>query len=340
MAQININMDSLKPRREWKRHKLKEGVSTLRVLPPFGEKAEGYPYKKWIVVWGLTDPSTGKMRPFASPIISENRCPVYEYLEIIKKKIEEDKNTLKAQGYTDQQIKDRFQEINKVVGGLRPRKTFAYNATDKSGTVGILEITSTAHKQLIALMHGYVQDYGQDPTSLNSEQDDSGVWFNFGRTGTGLDTEYKVEKAQTKKNIDGQLVFVDDRDALPQNIINDYENLGYDLFTTYKEKSYNEMKELLLFNLKEIVKKEPYFAVPGFDNFEGVSAVTQTAQQQTTTTQTAPGVTKGNPANIKTKFDIEDDTDLATPTAQAAPTVNLQSNDDILAAADDILNDI
>ena len=166
MAQININMDSLKPRREWKRHKLKEGTSTLRILPPFGEKSEGYPYKKWIVVWNLVDPSTGKSRPVASPIINENKCPVYEYLELIKKKIEDDKTALKAQGYTDQQIKDRFSEINKVVSSLRPRKTFAYNATDKSGEVGILEITSTAHKQLIALMHGYVQDYSQDPASI------------------------------------------------------------------------------------------------------------------------------------------------------------------------------
>ena len=191
-------------------------------------------------------------------------------------------------------------------------------------------------------MHGYVQDYGQDPTSLNSQKDDSGVWFNFSRTGTGLDTEYKVEKAQTKRNVDGDIMFVDDRDSLPQNIVQDYENLGYDLFSIYKEKSYDEMKQLFLYNLKAIVEKEPYFAVPGFDNFDDLG---ETSQAQATTASAQTDIQKGNAANITTKFGAADDDDddveeRAKPAVEINQVATPQSNDEILAAADDILNSI
>lgn len=351
MAKLNINMDSLKPRREWKRHKLAEGTATLRILPPFGEKAEGYPYKKWIVVWGLTDPATNKMKPIASPIMVENKCPVYEYLELIKAKLEDDKNILKAKGYSDQQVKDRFAEVNKIVGALRPRKTFAYNATDKSGSVGILEITSTAHKQLIALMHAYVQDYGQDPTSLNSADDDAGVWFNFGRTGKGLDTEYTVTKAQTKQKINNQMVFVDDRSPLSQNIVDDYENQGYDLFGLYKEKSYEETKEILMYNLKALVAKEPYLAVPGFDDFSNVPDMQAApagngnyqGQQQQQRQASAPAA-NASKVNIKlgNPDDEGDDEEVkAKPAGASKPAGAGPANDaDILSLADNLLNDI
>ena len=43
---IKINLDSLKTRREWRRHKVKDGHNVFRILPPFGEKSNGFPYKK------------------------------------------------------------------------------------------------------------------------------------------------------------------------------------------------------------------------------------------------------------------------------------------------------
>ena len=43
MADIKVNTDALKPTRTWVRHKIKDGVNTYRILPPFGEENNGYP---------------------------------------------------------------------------------------------------------------------------------------------------------------------------------------------------------------------------------------------------------------------------------------------------------
>ena len=63
MAKINVNLDSLKPTKEIKRHKVKEGTSVFRILPPFGDNSNGYPYRKWSIAW-LQDPTSGKRRPY------------------------------------------------------------------------------------------------------------------------------------------------------------------------------------------------------------------------------------------------------------------------------------
>ena len=85
MANVNINIDALKPAREWVRHKVESGNNIYRILPPFGdiEKHKNIPFKKWYVVWNLIDPETGKMKPYNSPLNSdERRCPVKEYLRL------------------------------------------------------------------------------------------------------------------------------------------------------------------------------------------------------------------------------------------------------------------
>ena len=85
-TKIKINLDSLKTRREWKRHKVKDGSNVYRILPPFGEASNGYPYRKWQIIWGLQDPESGRARPFASSMTSEKKCPVTEYVTALKKK--------------------------------------------------------------------------------------------------------------------------------------------------------------------------------------------------------------------------------------------------------------
>ena len=101
MAKININMDSLKSQREFKRHKVNPGTSVFRVLPPFGTDHKGYPFKKWMLVWGLVDPTTGRMRPFVSTLPNLNKCPVFEYTNDLKKLSEE----LKVSGAPKDELK-------------------------------------------------------------------------------------------------------------------------------------------------------------------------------------------------------------------------------------------
>lgn len=377
MADIKLNMDSLKPKREWKRHKVEEGVQIYRILPPFGDKSKGYPYRKWSVVWGLTDPATGRMKPLSSTSAYEKKCPVYEYLDLLKKKVENDKNALagqlKSQGLTDEQItekvKEQFSEVSKFIGQLRPKTVFAYNACDKAGTVGILELKSTAHTQLLELMSKYIQDYDQDPTSLNSSDDDAGLWFKFTREGKGLNTKYGVEKNQEMQQINGQRVYVDDRSPLHANIVKDYQNLAYDVHSIYTVKSYDELKDILMYNLKRFVEGDPsaniaanpYLAVPGFDDFSGVSSApvnTGDAGNTNTAVNNAASANKSG-VNLKLGNPAEEIQEPTTPETASAPQTqtppvqqtqsapapaaqqsdNVSSNEDIMKMAENLLNE-
>lgn len=257
-TKIKLNLDSLKSRREWKRHKVKDGHNVFRILPPFGEASNGYPYRKWQIIWGLTDPESGRARPFASSMTSEKRCPVTEFVDQLKVKAESVESQLKASGASEDDVKARLKDLRELISNLSPKTVYIYNAADRAGEVGLLELKSTAHKKMKTVMNQYIQDYNQDPTSLNSANDDSGVWFDITRTGQFRDTEYDVIKLQTKqKTPEGRLVFADDRSPLPDAVVENYDNLAYDLSSVYQVKTYDELQEILDYNLSGIVSLVP-----------------------------------------------------------------------------------
>lgn len=330
MANIKINLDSLKTRREWKRHKVKDGANVFRILPPFGESSNGYPYRKWQIIWGLTDPESGRMRPFASSMTSEKKCPVTEYVQALKKKAESLKSQLAAAGVSEEDQKTRLGALNKLISDLNPKTVYIYNAADKSGEVGLLEIKSTAQKKMKAEMAQYIQDYNQDPTSLNSEDTDSGVWFNITRQGLGRDTEYDVKKMQIKsKNpTSGKISFEDDRSPLPDAVVENYANLAYDLSAVYQVKTYDQLAEILAANMPAIVE-----ACPDAD----VDAAMAVEQQILRAPVTSVKPTGTKPVTLKMD-DVDDQDDVVvSKTSQTVKTQTLV-DDDFLAEADALLN--
>ena len=329
---IKINLDSLKARREWKRHKVKEGHNVFRILPPFGENSNGYAYKKWQIVWGLTDPDSGRMRPFASSMTSEKKCPVTEYVQELKKKSDSVRAQLQAAGETEENIKERLNLLNKLIADLTPKTVYIYNAIDKSGEVGLLELKSTAHKKMKSEMIQYIQDYNQDPTSLNSEETDSGVWFDVIRTGEGRDTEYDVKKYQNKvKKASGGFSFEDDRSPLPESVMENYDNLAYDLSSVYQIKTYEELNQILAANMSAIVT-----ACPDAELNDNV-----VVKQQVKKTAT-PSQTKGTRMVSLKVEDLDEDEDEGEVVAKTSKTNTLVKpkfvDDDFLAEADAILN--
>lgn len=332
MANIKINLDSLKTRREWKRHKVKDGSNVFRILPPFGESSNGYPYRKWQIIWGLIDPESGRARPFASSMTSEKKCPVTEYVQALKKKAETLKSQLAAAGLSEEDQKQRLGALNKLISDLNPKTVYIYNAADKSGDVGLLEIKSTAQKKMKAEMAQYIQDYNQDPTSLNSEDTDSGVWFNITRQGLGRDTEYDVKKMQIKsKNpATGKISFEDDRSPLPDAVVENYNNLAYDLSAVYQVKTYEQLAEILEANMPSLIE-----ACPDADlSSEAVEVVKPAA---------TPVKTAVKPAGTKPvtlKMDDVDDEEEAVATTTSRPSVKTTQavDDDFLAEADALLN--
>lgn len=336
MSKIKVNPDALKPKREWKRHKVLEGNNVFRFLPPFGEQSNGYPYRRWMVTWGLLDPESGRKRPYASPITSsEQACPVMEFVKALSEKADSLKSELKQSGASDAEIKERLKPLQSAISDLRPKKTYAWNAVDKAGVVGLLEIKATAQKKLKELMNKYLNDYAQDPTSVNSEQDDSGVWFNIKRSGIGFDTEYDVEKVQKTQKINGQLTYVDDRSPLPDSVVENWEDSAYDLSSIYQTKSYDEIKQVLMANMQRIVEQCPDALIAGFEPAAGATGTqgASTVRAQSDANASSRSKTASPSKPITTKFDDDDDEELVDSLPVAEP------NDDVFAMADDILGD-
>lgn len=255
---IKINMDSLVSKSGWHRHKVNDGSNVFRILPPFGENSNGYPYYRWTLIWGLVDPQSGRVKPFASSLLTEKRCPVKEFTEALKKRADLLKNEMVAMGESDEAIKERLSPILKLLSEISPKTVFVYNAVDKTGQVGVLELKPSAHDQMKKEMVSYIQDYNQDPTSLNSLPDDSGVWFEIIRTGVKWDTKYIVKRLQNKiRDPSGRLVFEDDRSPLPEAVAQSFETKAVDLSSMYQRRSYNELLDILLYNREAIVQVSP-----------------------------------------------------------------------------------
>lgn len=335
-GKIKINLDSLKARREWKRHKVKDGHNVFRILPPFGESSNGYPYKKWQIIWGLIDPESGRARPFASSMTSEKKCPITEYVAALKKKAETLKAQLTASGLSEDAQKERMSSLNKLISDLSPKTVYIYNAADKSGEVGLLELKSTAQKKMKVEMAQYIQDYNQDPTSLNSADTDSGLWFDIIRSGVGRDTEYDVKKVsiKSKNPTTGKVSFEDDRSPLPDSVVENYDNLAYDLTSVYQVKTYEELNEILQANMASIVE-----VCPDADlNSSGAVAPKIAVVNKSAPAGSKPAGTK--PVTLKMDDEEEQEESEATTKVTGTKLVNKSQlvDDDFLAEADALLN--
>lgn len=337
MGKININQDSLKERREWKRHKVNDGSNIYRILPPFGdtEVHNGYPFRKWSYCW-LADPATGKRKPFASPFSTGgDTCPVKEYADALAKKVDGIAANMKAEGKSDDQIKKRLEKVRGVQWKLKLSHGYLYNAADQSGEVGLLELKATAHKGLCKRMQEYIKTYAQDPTSLNSFDDDSGVWFDIKREGLGKSTEYSaVFNQTTEKDDKGRLAKFDDRSPLPDNIVENYEDLGYDLSSMYTAKTYDELKEILVANVIALATDEddpiPDLIIEGFNTTGQSSTPAQESAPAEEPAQKSAPVQGKAPVNLKLDLDEE----IVSAGVQATKV-----DDDFFAMADGILND-
>jgi len=345
-SNLRLNLDSLKERKEWKRHPINQGENIYRVLPPFGENSDGYAYRRWVIAW-LADPQTGRRRPYASPrsFATDSACPVSEYVSLVEKKREALEASLKNRGASRDELKEALKPYADVLWTIKPKATYIYNACNKAGEVGLLELKKTAHDAMKKQMMQYVTDYGQDPTSLASEPDDAGIWFKIRRDGEGTNTEYSVAKNQTKKKTSEGIVWVDDRDPLPTNVVDNYDSLGYDLTTLYKPHSYEELKEVLMANLANLYAQYPELQVEGFEvEVEAPKPVkaVKTARVEDEEVEEYKAPVK-KPLNIR--FDDEDDEQEVPAVAKtkkvAAPAKSVKqpsSDDEIFAFAESLLD--
>ena len=346
-TKIKLNMDSLKASKEWVRHKVKSGSNIFRILPPFGDSSNGYPYRKWQIIWGLTDPTSGRVRPFASSLMNEKRDPVVEFVDDLRARLDSMEGDLKTSGLDDKAVQKhpKYARLAKFIRDIAPKTIYIYNAADKAGVVGLLELKSTAHKKMKTCMNDYIRDYNQDPTSLGSEDEDSGVWFNVKRAGEGFDTEYDVEKVQTKQKTGNVVSFVDDRSPLPEAVVQNFDNLAYDLGSVYKVNTYDSLNEVLQANLETFYK-----VCPEADLTKPVilDSEDEASSEVTTSTVTA-GKTASTKMNMATspvkpgkvpvalKLQDDEDEEVSQPVAKRATPAPAMDDDEFMRQADAIL---
>jgi hypothetical protein len=171
------------------------------------------------------------------------------------------------------------------------------------------------------MMNVYIKEHGQDPTSLGSENDDSGVWFNILKEGKGKDTEYSVAFNQTKQKINGTLVKIDDRSALPDHVVDNYDSLAYDLGSIYVRKNYDELRTILMFNLGILAQEVPEAGlVPGFELEEAEEKVAPPARKSA-----RPALVEDETpikrAVAKVTLKLDDEDDEPAPARKAAAPV-------------------
>lgn len=352
---MKVNMNAFNERKEIKRHKINDGDNLFRMLPPYGEESDGYPYRRWVIAW-LADPETGRNRPYASPwSFNEKECPVGEYTKALQEKREELENKLAAKELSKEEIKEKLKPIADILWKIKPKASYFYNAVNKSGEVGILELKKSAHDSLKKVMKEYIADYNQDPTSLNSDPDDSGVWFKIKKTGQGMNTEYSVEKSQVKVKdpVTGKLSFQDDQSELPASVVENYDDLGNDLFKLYRHISYNDLRAILLFNLaqyhatyvKEYGQKgADLIKVEGFEFESSDEDSSDDEDVEVKPVLVAKQVSKPSQKPMPKFSDDEDEDEVPPPRTTsktqtpAKPAIKKPVDEDLFDMADDLLN--
>lgn len=345
MAQITVNTDALKANREFKRFYIQPGKNVYRILPPFGDvdQHNNYPYKKWTLAWML-DPATNRTRPFAIPYVEKNGDPISKFVKALEDFTANIKKELAAAGVPEEKIKENLAPLAEIAWKMKPKTAYYYNAANKSGEVGILELKSTAHKDMKTAMMDYIRDYAQDPTSLNGFDDDSGVWFVIDRVGEKFskDTKYSVARNQIRVKLSsGKLQIEDDRAPLPESLVQNYDKFGYDLCNLYQEKTIAELQTILDYNIKVLSIDNPLLKKVAPQSVVSSPVVTTT---ETVTQQTAAVKPQGKKPIVlameltEEEIPEEDEVPVEVPPAQesAAPStqptsVDLDEMDSLLA---------
>lgn len=230
-----LNLDGMLGGRQIKRFKVTDGSHIFRILPPFGTNHNGVPSRQIQLHWGYSK-KDGTKSPLPCSYPQEGHCPICDMVKSMTAEAEALYDTKTKKG-----DKESYDRIMKDAGEYKVRRTYLLNAANKKGEIGILEIVKTPMEELVKLMKAYANKYGKNPVSLTQ-----GLWFVFSRSGKGFDTEYEVETS--KKMVDlggGEQAEKPDTDALPQNIVENYEKLAYDIHKMYPPVSSTDLAKIM-----------------------------------------------------------------------------------------------
>jgi uncharacterized ParB-like nuclease family protein len=182
--------------------KLKDGTSTFRILPPMeemGNKGKGKDWSKFYKVHYGYKNSDGKLRVFQSSLVENRKTKMIEVPDAAVQRIKDLKGKLEEAKEAGN--KAVVEKLGKLVSGQKPMYNLDgnhyVNAIDSQGNLGVLKLRHRAMKALEDEIKK-LEKKGIDPLDLKNGRE-----FVFTRSGSGLDTSFKVDVGQEELNIDG-----------------------------------------------------------------------------------------------------------------------------------------
>jgi hypothetical protein len=181
-------------------YKLKDGTNgPYRILPPMGDLAEdGIWHVYYSIHYGYRN-SKNEMRTFQSPLVKNRKTKMIDVPDAALDRI----NQLKAKLDAAKEAGDTalVAKITELVGGKKSRYNMDshhyLNVIDTQGNIGILKLRYKA-KQALDIKIKELRDAGIDPLSP-----ESGRFFTFLRSGSGLETVFAVSVYKKKFTVEG-----------------------------------------------------------------------------------------------------------------------------------------
>lgn len=180
-------------KRNW--WKLKDGQSVFRLLPAMGDLgADG----KWSVFWKIHygyKNSKKQMRVFQSPEIKNNKTKMVESPDAALERIQKLKAQFEEAKKTGNvELAARLDKLVGQKGQFNLDSNHYINAMDQQGNIGLLRIR---HRAKLALETTIKELEAKNIDPLSPE---NGRFLIFTRSGTGLDTSFKVTVLQEQIN--------------------------------------------------------------------------------------------------------------------------------------------
>jgi hypothetical protein len=247
MSELNIgfNLDSVENEGTGagvrKRERIKDGISSYRILPPFGTNNGGALSHKYFVHWGFIG-SNGKERSVSCSYLTEGYCPVCQRVFEAQKELDRAKQSGNS---------ELEKELNDYISKFRVKKFWLYNAVTADGRVVMLELGKTAHDALSKKISEAVRRKvgAFDPTAVKG-----GAWFEFTRTGKGLNTEYAVDFKKVSVTLDdGSIADKMDRSDLQAELVQQLsdglagkaQGVLHDIHTAHEPMTSGELRTLM-----------------------------------------------------------------------------------------------
>lgn len=185
----------------------KDGNNVYRILPAmFDLASKGQWSMFYRVEFGYKN-SDNRMKPFLSPRrvnkdkMVEVESAAHLHRVALKQELDDLKASLKGQleagTITKDEAKTALEEQKKLVKQYNLDSKHYMNVINEAGEIGLLKIPNRAMQALRPLLKELEQK-NIDPLSV-----DNGRWFNFNRSGMGLDTVYTVSVVKEQVEVEG-----------------------------------------------------------------------------------------------------------------------------------------